>query len=309
MKSFYIKTFFCFYLVLIFNKLVIPQPYDLFPLKVGNYFNYDFIRQEDVYESVLLVQFTIDSGKIKLIIDSLQIKNSDTLQIWVIREISNFKRTIRRVWASDSIILVDINRQFQLKESTTSNHRLTCYPYTELWKFPTETGLEMERFSPDSSSKSFQKSVKNLPFQLYDTLSFHRNIGLVYFKHLTAKGPNTPYYYQIKAKLTDYLVTGQSDYVADDFSLKLFQNYPNPFNSQTKIKYQTAKADRVLLTVYNILGRVVAILVNEHQHPGSYEIALGPNANQNISKLSSGVYFYRLQAGNFSETKKFVLLR
>ncbi len=83
----------------------------------------------------------------------------------------------------------------------------------------------------------------------------------------------------------------------------LSQNYPNPFNPTTTISYQLSAFSRVKLKVYNMLGREVATLVNEEKAPGNYEVKFDG------SNLSSGVYFYRMQVGNFTQTKKFVLLK
>ncbi len=90
----------------------------------------------------------------------------------------------------------------------------------------------------------------------------------------------------------------------------LEQNYPNPFNPTTKIRYNIpnvisseTKQYPVKLVVYDLLGNEVAILVNEYQPAGSYEIVFDG------SKLSSGVYFYRLNTGKFTDTKKLVLLK
>ncbi len=92
------------------------------------------------------------------------------------------------------------------------------------------------------------------------------------------------------------------------FSLE--QNYPNPFNPSTKIKYSIpnvtlsgVEGSRVILKVFGILGNEVETLVNEDKPAGNYEV------NFDASKLSSGVYFYQLQAGSFVETKKMILLR
>ncbi len=84
---------------------------------------------------------------------------------------------------------------------------------------------------------------------------------------------------------------------------ELEQNYPNPFNPTTKIKYQLAANGIVSLKVYDILGREVATLVNETKSAGNYE------ANFNAANLSSGIYLYRIQAGNFTESKKMILLK
>lgn len=84
-------------------------------------------------------------------------------------------------------------------------------------------------------------------------------------------------------------------------SFALFQNYPNPFNPSTTIQFHIANRELVSLTVFDILGREVSMLVNEHLAPGVYSV------KWNAAQLSSGVYFYRLQAGNFVQTKKLLL--
>ncbi len=86
---------------------------------------------------------------------------------------------------------------------------------------------------------------------------------------------------------------------------KLYNNYPNPFNPSTVIAYQIPVAGYVTLKVYDLLGRAVATLVDEFKQAGSYDVQLSADSYQ----LSSGVYLYTLRAGNFLQTKKFVLLR
>lgn len=102
---------------------------------------------------------------------------------------------------------------------------------------------------------------------------------------------------------------------ASDFHLS--QNYPNPFNPATVIKYSVPSvgmhpgklraSQLVTLKIYDILGREIATLVNEEQAPGNYQVIF--DATSAGGNLSSGVYFYRLQAGGFVATKKMVLLR
>lgn len=87
----------------------------------------------------------------------------------------------------------------------------------------------------------------------------------------------------------------------DDYCI--FQNYPNPFNPTTKIKYDLSENNFVTLKVFDILGREVVELVNDVKPVGSYEVEF------NASNLPSGIYFYRLQAGSFVETKKMVLMK
>ncbi len=98
-----------------------------------------------------------------------------------------------------------------------------------------------------------------------------------------------------------------SDFPEDFF---LSQNYPNPFNPSTKIKYTIpsvtlsgVEGSRVSLKVYDVIGNEVATLVNEEKPAGSYEV------NFDAKGLSSGIYFYKLQAGSFVETKKMILIK
>jgi hypothetical protein len=83
----------------------------------------------------------------------------------------------------------------------------------------------------------------------------------------------------------------------------VWQNYPNPFNPTTNIEWRTADCGLVTLKLYDLLGREVATLVNEVKQAGSYEVTW------NAAGFASGVYFYRLTAGSYTETKKLVLAK
>ena len=89
-------------------------------------------------------------------------------------------------------------------------------------------------------------------------------------------------------------------FVQDAF---LFQNFPNPFNPTTTIKFAVPKEQFVTLKVVDMLGREIATLVNEERLPGTYEVKFDG------SNLTSGLYFYRLQVGSFSKTKKLILIK
>lgn len=93
--------------------------------------------------------------------------------------------------------------------------------------------------------------------------------------------------------------------IPKEFSL--YQNYPNPFNPTTNIKYSLAKNSFVTLKVYDLLGREVATLVYEKQNAGTYIIPF--LSNQSDIQLSSGVYFYKLNAGDFSDVKRMILIK
>ncbi|KPJ58469.1 MAG: hypothetical protein AMJ46_14150 [Latescibacteria bacterium DG_63] len=89
---------------------------------------------------------------------------------------------------------------------------------------------------------------------------------------------------------------------------ELTQNYPNPFNPYTKITFSLTKPGRVVLRIYSIAGRTVRTLVDAHREPGSYS-ELWDGRAEDGRELPSGVYFYRLEAGEFMATRKMVLLK
>jgi len=94
---------------------------------------------------------------------------------------------------------------------------------------------------------------------------------------------------------------GNNDLIVRSFNLE--QNYPNPFNPSTTISYSLAADENVSLKVYDIMGREIAELVNEDQVAGTY------SKDFDASLLASGMYFYKISAGNFVSTKKMVLLK
>ena len=114
------------------------------------------------------------------------------------------------------------------------------------------------------------------------------------------------YYYKLKQ--IDY--SGDSKYsnvievnIVSPFIFDLSQNFPNPFNSSTTIHYQLPKDNLVSLKVYDVLGNEVKTLLSENKRAGYYTITFS------VNDLSSGIYFYKLTAGEYSATKKFLLLK
>lgn len=89
----------------------------------------------------------------------------------------------------------------------------------------------------------------------------------------------------------------------ETINFRLDQNYPNPFNPTTTINYSIPKQNFVTIKVYDVLGREVETLLNKYENAGTHEIEFDGNG------LSSGLYFYKITCGNYSETKKMILLR
>jgi len=131
--------------------------------------------------------------------------------------------------------------------------------------------------------------------------------------------------YNTPGEAVDLEIVGDYIYVADYYSLMILyldretgmlepkemtpsnfylsQNYPNPFNTQTTINYDVPIASRVVIEIYDILGRKVETLVDGFRSPGSYK------AVWNARDLSSGLYFYRLRADNYSEIKRMIYIK
>ncbi len=107
----------------------------------------------------------------------------------------------------------------------------------------------------------------------------------------------------IYSRTVEDLVSVRSPNRGIPTAIHLAQNFPNPFNPKTIIEYETPDTRHVKLTVYDVLGREVAVLVNAIQQPGSHRVQFDG------SHLASGVYFYRMEAGTFVETKRLVLIR
>jgi hypothetical protein len=84
---------------------------------------------------------------------------------------------------------------------------------------------------------------------------------------------------------------------------KLSQNYPNPFNPATNIEFSLPKSSNGTLKVFNILGQEIATLVNENKNAGTYKVDF------DASKLTSGIYIYRLDAGSFTSERKMILMK
>ena len=107
---------------------------------------------------------------------------------------------------------------------------------------------------------------------------------------------------EVVGELTVYLS------LPEQFSLE--QNYPNPFNPSTKIRYSVPISEFVTLKVYDVLGNEVATLVNEEKPAGSYDVEFNSHSGlSGIRELSSGIYFYTLQAGRYTQTKKLILMK
>jgi predicted extracellular nuclease len=140
-------------------------------------------------------------------------------------------------------------------------------------------------------------SQENDPYRIKTGDHFDALVGILYYSYGN---------YKLDPRNADDFIgfTGVKKIkgaLPDKFELS--QNYPNPFNPTTLIKYSLPKAGNVSLKVYNVLGKEVATLVNGYQTAGNYKVEF------NARGLASGLYFYRLTAGDFVSVKKMMLLK
>jgi hypothetical protein len=118
-------------------------------------------------------------------------------------------------------------------------------------------------------------------------------------------GLNLNEYKNVIEDTTLVSVNTESNQLPTDF--QLYQNYPNPFNPSTNIGFQIEESGLVTLKVYDVLGNELATLLDEEKERGSYSVQFNTSSVNHLP--SSGMYFYTLKTGNYSETKKMILLK
>jgi hypothetical protein len=180
----------------------------------------------------------------------------------------------------------------QLQIQTSTNGGTTWVPLVtlnggvsgQLVTAPPQTA----EFTPTSSQWKYQR------------LALPTGTNRIQFNAITAYGNNL-YVDSICVKANVTGISGNNNGIPKDF--KLSQNYPNPFNPSTQISFSLPKASVVKLVVYDMTGREITSLVNEFRQAGNHNVTF------DASSLSSGVYFYKIIAGDFTETKKMVLMK
>jgi hypothetical protein len=143
--------------------------------------------------------------------------------------------------------------------------------------------------------------VNTSSFNFYDWFSV--NIDNLYWKVRTINNGGIGPWSELNR--FQIVLTDVEDETQLPKEFALMQNYPNPFNPSTIISYQLPNACKVVIKVYDIIGNEIETLVAEEKSAGSYNVQFTMNNLQ----LSSGIYFYQLRAGAFTQTKKMILMR
>ena len=160
------------------------------------------------------------------------------------------------------------------------------------------------------NNKGFEVEKSESGSQVWQSIGFVQGNGTTTEEHSYTfiDFTNEPGHYFYRLKQVDYDGSFEYSniigvYIDSPSRFNLLQNYPNPFNSSTTIRYQIAKDEFVSLKVYDVLGNEVKTIIEEDKKAGYYSVSL--NAND----LSSGIYFYKLTAGEYSQIKKIILLK
>jgi len=241
------------------------------------FIEYPFILSQN--ESERLIQYTSENKPIYLFSD-LYSQGLDTLAFWNHIGVNEIQGLLIAVMV-DSVTGID---------STFTNEVLIDTSFTS-WSVPIVTGSVMPILSAWWSGSEFYTTYisgydsLNVIIDLYNLIDDTDLLRRV-LEHFELQPPN---------HVNEEIIS------LNDFAL--FQNYPNPFNPTTTIKYQIPEISFVTLKVYDVLGIEIAVLVNEEKSVGNYEVEF------DATRLPSGVYFYRLQANEFVETKKMMLVK
>jgi len=162
---------------------------------------------------------------------------------------------------------------------------------------------------------NYPVNPSNLTYSLISTVSYS-TFDFIDYAVTILPGYQYAYYYVVgwngttQSAKTNYVST-QAEFqkplkdVPTDFSMS--QNYPNPFNPSTSISYSIPENAFVTLKIYDVLGNEVIELINEQKESGNYQIDF--NASSVSRRISSGIYYYTLTAGNFTSTKKMILIK
>ena len=280
--------------------------FDVFPLEPRLHFKY---RYDSRYSAGSLgeglVYFTTDSGSVEYIVHN-SVASGDTAIFWTIENRqSRYHRTIFH-GKVDTIFWTHDTSFFTLKEGTSFDHELTSESL--VWRFPfqnTDTTQPVFRFS-DTTSVLISDTWTSPPWEERgggDSLWFLNTVGLVRSKSWSVN--SSPSNGSVGS--TNIELEGKPTLVVrapEPLSVKamLHQNYPNPFNPSTTIGYAVPHRSRVALTVYNMLGEQVAVLVNGDVEAGYHEVRF------DAPGLASGVYFCRLSTWERLQTRKMLLV-
>ena len=284
---------------------------DVFPLSIGNQWTYDYYYQRidgDTYFPIDSI--CCDTGTVHLQVIN-NIVSSDSIQ-WFIRE-------EKSLWYQDHYpgpfvgpsITADT---FTIVESLSGNHKLyridtfdNLYVYGNVYRevipipYDLHDSAKVYRYSRVDSAGV--KTIMALASEVSFVFSFKSGVGLssIEMGSLCGCMSSSNSHHTLRNSVLTGITNGKDNLFLKTY--RLYQNYPNPFNPSTNISFDLPLRSFVTLKIFDLLGKEVASIVSETLSAGSY------SRQWNASGLPSGVYFYRLQAGSFTESRKLIVLK
>lgn len=269
-----------------------------FPLQIGNFWQYEVTHIFDsdtsiYYEYTIVLSDTVIGPQNKTYylveVPFYGYPSSDTIKL--LRFDNELKSIVQRSWWSE-----DTTTLFKLDAALNE-----CWLY---FGWPEICCWSIGNLNIFGENKSFKRYVQpGIASWSYDLAEDFGPVEMIDNQSYVVT--NVFKYNLVYAKINgvEYGILPVYDNINSVKNFKLSQNYPNPFNPSTTIAYQIPGTEFITLKVYDILGREVATLVNEEKPAGSYETQFEG------SGLTSGIYFYQLNTGNYAETKKMFLLK
>ena len=267
-----------------------PDVFSLYPLKVGNEWTYE--KNVEMYKS---------RYKIKVIKDTIiEGKQYFKMTNGYFRIDTSYGKVYEYI--SGDVVSFDFSA-IELDDTVFFNQG----GYEEGWFL--ENKSEFNLWGINSERYVYTYII---PTSGYRINTFVKDIGL----YRDEGGELLASYSVLIGFIKDGVVYGDTTVVGIDegksnkpVEYSLFQNYPNPFNPSTIIQYSIPKTSFVTLKIFNILGKEIATLVNEEKPAGNYQIEFNIQKTINNKPLSSGIYFYKLHAGDYIRTKKMIYLK
>lgn len=278
---------------------------DVLPLSIGNkwLYNYEAISYSSVGHSS-----SSESGTMEYEVIGKDITTEGNLWHFIQR-----RDALSNVYGIGTIIKKD-SAKFDLMELNNTFHEIYSISFNEFSVFPFQK-------SNIDSSKYFRyketTTITDIPLKIeypdpdnpmsYMNYKYNfilrNDIGILqldYNKSGMLSGKSSKYYLK---KYNQTIISSVEAEQINNFEPRLMQNYPNPFNNVTKIRFYVSKRSRVIIKIYDIVGKEVSTLVNKQLIPGEYEEEFDGNI------LASGVYLYQIQVDNFIQNKKMILLK
>ena len=300
------KSIFIFLLLIINCSILNAQQY--YPLKVGNKFVYSFVHSQypnpHTYYWIRINSITKDTiinGKKYYFATFLPFESSDTN--WV--RVDSLTGSLYVYNPSNNCHYYYYEKLVDSLSMTSGNQGNCSYLNTGFYS-GTNTLFGYQTFYKQFRFNWSQGGASELQYRYYSN-----KFGMYFIEYSTG-GYGSGYSEDgnlVGCIINDTLygdtsstaVRTKYEIVPEKFFL--FQNYPNPFNPFTTIKFNILKSSNVILKVFDITGKEISTLINEKLQPGTYE------TQWNANEFSSGVYFYRIEAGNFRETKKMLMIK